>query len=69
MGMVLEAEDIRLKGRVALKVMKPEVAKKELNRQRFVARSRGLPRSSTITSFLSSRSARKMASPLSPCRF
>ena len=36
MGMVLEAEDIRLKRRVALKVMKPEVAKKELNRQRFV---------------------------------
>lgn len=36
MGLVLEGEDIRLKRRVALKVMKQAVARKEQNRQRFV---------------------------------
>jgi len=36
MGLVFEAEDIRLKRRVALKVMKPEVAAKEHNRARFI---------------------------------
>jgi serine/threonine protein kinase/Leucine-rich repeat (LRR) protein len=36
MGLVFEAEDIRLKRRVALKVMKPEVAAKEAHRVRFL---------------------------------
>src|SRR5438067_3513 len=36
MGIVFEAEDIRLKRRVALKVMKPEIAAKEQHRLRFV---------------------------------
>ncbi len=36
MGLVLEAEDVQLKRRIALKVMKPEVAKKEQNRLRFI---------------------------------
>ena len=36
MGIVLEAEDIRLKRRLALKVMKPEIAVKEQHRQRFL---------------------------------
>ncbi len=36
MGLVLAAEEPALKRRVALKVMKPEVAAKEKNRQRFV---------------------------------
>jgi serine/threonine protein kinase/Leucine-rich repeat (LRR) protein len=36
MGMVLEAEDIRLKRRVAMKVMKPEVAANEAHRVRFL---------------------------------
>jgi serine/threonine protein kinase len=36
MGMVFAAEDIRLKRRVALKLMKPEVAAKEQHRQRFL---------------------------------
>lgn len=36
MGMVLEAEDVRLKRRVAMKVMKPEVAANETHRQRFI---------------------------------
>jgi len=36
MGMVLEAEDIKLKRRVAIKVMKPEIARKEQHRARFL---------------------------------
>lgn len=36
MGLVFEAEDIRLKRRVALKVMKPVVAARDANRQRFL---------------------------------
>jgi WD40 repeat protein/serine/threonine protein kinase len=36
MGVVFEAEDVRLKRRVALKVMKPEVAAKEEHRERFI---------------------------------
>ncbi len=36
MGMVFEAEDVRLKRRVALKVMKPEIAAKEQHRVRFL---------------------------------
>jgi serine/threonine protein kinase len=36
MGYVFEAEDPRVKRRVAMKVMKPEVAAKESNRQRFL---------------------------------
>jgi len=36
MGLVLEAEDLRLKRRVALKVMKAEIATKGQNRQRFL---------------------------------
>lgn len=36
MGMVFAAEDIRLKRRVALKLMKPDVAAKEQHRQRFL---------------------------------
>jgi serine/threonine protein kinase len=36
MGMVLEAEDVRLKRRIAIKVMLPEVAKHESHRQRFL---------------------------------
>ena len=36
MGMVFEAEDMRLMRRVALKVMKPEIAVKEQHRARFI---------------------------------
>ncbi|MEZ6142970.1 MAG: serine/threonine-protein kinase [Zavarzinella sp.] len=36
MGLVLEAEDLLLKRRVALKVMKPEIATKESQRLRFI---------------------------------
>ena len=36
MGMVFEAQDVRLKRRVALKVMKPEIAKQESHRARFL---------------------------------
>jgi serine/threonine protein kinase len=36
MGTVYEAEDIKLKRRVALKVMKPEIAKNQDHRDRFV---------------------------------
>ncbi len=36
MGMVFEAEDIRLKRRIALKAMKPEIAAKEEHRVRFL---------------------------------
>ncbi len=36
MGLVFEAEDIRLKRRVALKVMKPEIAAKQQHRERFI---------------------------------
>jgi serine/threonine protein kinase len=36
MGIVFEAEDVRLKRRVALKAMKPAVAAKPENRQRFL---------------------------------
>jgi WD40 repeat protein/serine/threonine protein kinase len=36
MGIVFEAEDIKLKRRVALKVMKPEIAAKEQHRVRFI---------------------------------
>jgi serine/threonine protein kinase len=36
MGIVFEAEDTQLRRRVALKVMKPSVAAKEANRQRFL---------------------------------
>jgi len=36
MGIVFEAEDIQLKRRVALKVMKPQVAANERHRQRFI---------------------------------
>jgi hypothetical protein len=36
MGVVFEAEDVRLKRRVALKVMKPEIAAKEEHRVRFL---------------------------------
>src|SRR5947209_1147851 len=35
MGMVFEAEDVQLKRRIAIKVMKPEVAIKTAHRQRF----------------------------------
>ena len=36
MGLVFEAEDVLLRRRVALKVMKPEVAAKQAHRERFV---------------------------------
>jgi len=36
MGLVFEAEDIKLKRRVALKVMRPEIATRDGHRQRFV---------------------------------
>jgi serine/threonine protein kinase len=36
MGLVFEAEDVRLKRRVALKVMKPEVAARKQHRERFL---------------------------------
>ena len=36
MGLVLEAEDVRLKRRIALKVMRPEIAHREANRTRFL---------------------------------
>jgi len=36
MGLVLEAEEAKLKRRVALKIMKPSLAKQELPRQRFL---------------------------------
>ncbi len=36
MGMVLEAVDLRLRRKVAMKVMKPEIAVKETHRQRFL---------------------------------
>ncbi len=36
MGMVFEAVEVKLKRRVALKVMKPEVASKEQNKVRFI---------------------------------
>jgi tRNA A-37 threonylcarbamoyl transferase component Bud32 len=36
MGMVFDAEDIKLKRHVALKVMRPEIAAKAENRQRFL---------------------------------
>ena len=40
MGLVFEAEDLRLERRVALKVMKPEIAAKEQHRARFVREAR-----------------------------
>lgn len=40
MGLVLEAEDIKLRRRVALKVMKPEIAKKQQHRERFLREAR-----------------------------
>jgi serine/threonine protein kinase/formylglycine-generating enzyme required for sulfatase activity len=40
MGVVLQAEDPALKRLVALKVMRPELAAKETNRQRFVREAR-----------------------------
>jgi serine/threonine protein kinase len=44
MGMVFAAEDIRLKRRVALKLMKPEVAVKEQHRQRFIREAQAAAR-------------------------
>jgi len=40
MGMVFEAEDVKLERRVALKVMKPEIAKNKQNRERFLREAR-----------------------------
>ncbi len=40
MGMVFEAEDVRLHRRVALKVMRPELSVNELHRQRFLREAR-----------------------------
>jgi serine/threonine protein kinase len=40
MGAVYEAEDIKLNRRVALKVMKPEIARKEHHRERFLREAR-----------------------------
>ena len=40
MGLVFEAEDIKLERRVALKVMKPEIAKNDAHRERFLREAR-----------------------------
>ena len=40
MGLVFEAEDIKLERRVALKVMRPSIARKQQNRERFLREAR-----------------------------
>jgi serine/threonine protein kinase/predicted ATPase len=42
MGVVLLAEDTHLRRRVALKVMRPEIAKSPLNRERFLREARAM---------------------------
>lgn len=44
MGMVLEAEDVRLKRHIAIKVMKPEMAAKESHRRRFLREAQAAAR-------------------------
>ena len=44
MGMVLEAEDMRLNRRVAIKVMKPEIAAKGIHRERFLREAQAAAR-------------------------
>src|SRR5947209_8611529 len=42
MGIVLLAEDTHLRRRVALKVIRPEIAKSPLNRERFLREARAM---------------------------